>query len=197
MPLSFQSDSHGQIAFGFFNIEADMLLLEHYFFFANDFCRLVCELARDPDSISRTIQIKGFHIKDRDKIGDLMGAIHGIRFKGFIGEIYKKFAFPGDQRDFKQNPLGYQTRSVVKSIIKPFSVQCDIGLTIQKSGDASICEYIFKRPVFFELIHYVLEGGYPRWKDGILPGYAAEMKECLEKCTISYFRDFDLSDIIE
>ena len=32
MPLSFSSTTHGNIAFGFFNIESDMLLLENYFF---------------------------------------------------------------------------------------------------------------------------------------------------------------------
>ncbi len=32
MPLSFRSENHGNIAFGFFNIESDMLLLENYFF---------------------------------------------------------------------------------------------------------------------------------------------------------------------
>jgi hypothetical protein len=33
MPLTFESISHGTIAFGFFNIDSDMLLLEKYFFF--------------------------------------------------------------------------------------------------------------------------------------------------------------------
>jgi hypothetical protein len=31
MPLAFDTLSHGKIAFGFFNIESDMLLLEQYF----------------------------------------------------------------------------------------------------------------------------------------------------------------------
>jgi hypothetical protein len=34
MPLAFESLSHGTIAFGFFNIESDMLLLDRYFLFA-------------------------------------------------------------------------------------------------------------------------------------------------------------------
>jgi len=38
MPLAFDSSSHGKIAFGFFNIETDMLLLENYFIFATQFC---------------------------------------------------------------------------------------------------------------------------------------------------------------
>jgi hypothetical protein len=37
MPLAFESLSHGAIAFGFFNIETDFLLLERYFFFADSF----------------------------------------------------------------------------------------------------------------------------------------------------------------
>lgn len=31
MALAFDSLSHGRIAFGFFNIETDMILLEHFF----------------------------------------------------------------------------------------------------------------------------------------------------------------------
>lgn len=45
MPLAFESLSHGAIAFGFFNIESDMLLLEHYFFFATDFCEHIRAMA--------------------------------------------------------------------------------------------------------------------------------------------------------
>ena len=45
MPLSFHSLSHGTVAFGFFNIESDMLLLDRYFFFATDFCAHVSDLA--------------------------------------------------------------------------------------------------------------------------------------------------------
>ena len=31
MPLEFESLSHGKMAFGFFNIETDMILLNEYF----------------------------------------------------------------------------------------------------------------------------------------------------------------------
>lgn len=41
MPLAFESLSHGTIAFGFFNIESDMLLCDRYFLFADEFCRYV------------------------------------------------------------------------------------------------------------------------------------------------------------
>jgi len=43
MLLAFDSTSHGRIAFGFFNIESDMLLLDHYFSFASDFCSALSE----------------------------------------------------------------------------------------------------------------------------------------------------------
>ena len=45
MPLAFDSISHGSIAFGFFNIESDMLLCDHYFLFADEFCRYVEDIA--------------------------------------------------------------------------------------------------------------------------------------------------------
>lgn len=41
MPLEFESLSHGRIAFGFFNIETDMILLNQYFLFAEDFCHSI------------------------------------------------------------------------------------------------------------------------------------------------------------
>ena len=47
MPLAFESLSHGTIAFGFFNIDSDMLLLEKYFLFATDFCRQILDLAEN------------------------------------------------------------------------------------------------------------------------------------------------------
>ena len=37
MPLEFDSLSHGKISLWFFNIEADMILLEHYFLIARIF----------------------------------------------------------------------------------------------------------------------------------------------------------------
>ena len=48
MPLAFESLSHGTIAFGFFNIESDMLLMDQYFFFVDDFCSNVEKIATAP-----------------------------------------------------------------------------------------------------------------------------------------------------
>jgi hypothetical protein len=77
MPLAFESLSHGAIAFGFFNIESDMLLLEHYFFFATDFCEHIRAMAAMEGGaiLERTIPV--IHIPSREDIGDLMGPSMG------------------------------------------------------------------------------------------------------------------------
>jgi hypothetical protein len=86
MPLAVESLSHGTIAFGFFNIESDMLLLNRYFIFAEDFCSNAGKIAKNggdqPYNACWPIQFIGA-VED---IGDLTGAIHGVRFSGFIGE---------------------------------------------------------------------------------------------------------------
>ena len=46
MPLAFESLNRGTIAFGFFNIDTDLLLLQQYFLFADDFCGASCPNSR-------------------------------------------------------------------------------------------------------------------------------------------------------
>ena len=121
MPLSFRSKHHGNIAFGFFNIESDMLLLEKYFFFADRFCEWMIELSTQGNEAYTGLNCTVFHISDPHDIGDLMGAIHGMRFTGFMGPLYRRFPFPKDPLDFKQNPEGFQTRESVTSEMKPFA----------------------------------------------------------------------------
>ncbi len=45
----------------------------------------------------------------------------------------------------------------------------------------SIAEYLFTKDAFHQLIRYVWLGGYPRWKDGLCPGYVTELKDHLQK----------------
>ena len=111
MPLVFDSISHGTIAFGFFNIESDMLLLNHYFLFASDFCKYVEDIVEWNDEESYVSTWPIYYIESSEGIGDLMGAIHGIRFSGFIGELYQRYPFPKESDDFKQNPVGFQTQT--------------------------------------------------------------------------------------
>ena len=188
MPLSFRSKSHSNIAFGFFNIESDMLLLEKYFFFADDFCRWVNQMAKEDDSGIKSFEYPVYYIADPNDIGDLMGAIHGMKFTGFIGKLYTLFPFPDDPKAFKQNPKGVATRQVVRSHIESVSKIQDISIEIYMDDQAKIGSYVFDKNVFHELINYVWKGGYPRWKDEVRPQYVIDMKECIEKSSNSFFK---------
>jgi len=72
MPLEFESISHGPIAFGFFNIDTDMLLLEHCFLFADEFCNYISEMAKGKSKGSHTMVWKVYHIEKRTEVGNLM-----------------------------------------------------------------------------------------------------------------------------
>ncbi len=181
MPLSFTSESHGDIAFGFFNIESDMLLLEKYFFYADVFCEWIKQIAANDMTGVPTISSRVHIIDDSGDIGDLMGAIHGIRLTGFIGELYKLFPFPSDPASFKQNPEGFLTKEIVNKKIKRFSEQTDLTITFPEENKIKIGPYLFDISVFHELIRYVWQGGYPRWKDEIRPEYVLDMKDDIIK----------------
>lgn len=77
MPLSFPTRDRGPIAFGFFNIETDLLLLEQYFFFACDFCAAIPRIAKEEHSDESFVGWPGFEIQERGRIGDLMGSKGG------------------------------------------------------------------------------------------------------------------------
>jgi hypothetical protein len=195
MPLAFESLSHGTIAFGFFNIESDMLLLDRYFIFAEDFCSYTGKIAKNggdhPYNACWPIQF----IEAVEDIGDLMGAIHGVRFSGFIGELYRRFPFPRRKEDFKQNPKGSQTRSLVSGIIEKFAQPREISVAISpERGEVEIGVYRFKRVQFQELIKYVWRGGYPRWKDEIRPGYVAVMRNNISQNRTGIFEGIVFED---
>jgi len=182
MPLEFESISHGKITFGFFNIETDMILLNQHFLFAEDFCEYISQAARANENVFKTSwEVYSFRNREED-IGNLMGAIHGVDHRGFIGEVYKLFPFPGRQEDFKQNPEGFKTRSLIESIILKYVSKTSIIFEIdQKSQHIAIGEYLLDKFSFHELIRYIWEGGFPRWKDGIRPGYVMKMKKGIEE----------------
>ncbi|MCF8092182.1 MAG: hypothetical protein K9K40_06940 [Desulfotignum sp.] len=184
MPLSFNSASHGPVAFGFFNIASDMLLLEQFFFFCDDFCDWVTTLAEKPSPCFLDCGV--FHIKTAQDTGDLMGAIHGIRFTGFIGRVYEQFPFPQDPALFKQDPTGHRTRQKMQKMIALFaakkSVQVGCDNTHFRFGP-----YVFTQAVFHELIRYVRQGGYPRWEKGIRPACVNTMAARLQKTGNRFF----------
>lgn len=182
MPLAFESLSRGTVAFGFFNIDTDLLLLQQYFLFADDFCRHLVHMAekKGQDPFETAWQV--YSIDDPGKVGDLMAAIHGIRYTGFIGEVYKRFPFPKREADFKQKPDGFQNRDSIISLLEKWALRETISVRVdQQHETVSIGEYLFTKMVFHQLVQYVWVGGYPRWRDGIRPGYVMEMKDALEK----------------
>ena len=182
MPLAFESLSHGTIAFGFFNIESDMLLLDQYFIFADDFCRNIEKMAGFPGGKTGEDIWQVYHIGDPQQIGDLQGAIHGVHYTGFIGEVYRRFPFPELAADFKQKPDGFQNRSVVNEIIQEFAQEVEIKITIAEDARViDIGAYSFLHNIFHELINYVWRGGYPRWKDEIRPKSVMSMKHTLSQ----------------
>jgi hypothetical protein len=178
------------VAFGFFNIESDMLLLEHYFFFAEDFCGWISDMAQKEAVSVIPTSWPVFDIPLRENIGDLMGAIHGVHFTGFIGKLYQLYPFPANQEDFKQNPDGDKTRREVEALIKGYADEKDIPVLLDTSkGEAVFGEYCFSRPVFHALLSYVWQGGYPRWRDETPPAYVRNMKEAVEEHSAGVFEE--------
>ncbi|MBC8420329.1 MAG: hypothetical protein H8E10_17225 [Desulfobacterales bacterium] len=193
MPLAFDSISHGTIAFGFFNIDSDMLLLDRYFFFATEFCSHITQIAENcvPGPYKTSWDV--YHIPNPGDIGDLMGAIHGIHYTGFIGEVYLRFPFPKRPGDFRQKPEGYRTRGHVEGTIKQFASLLEIKFVInEKTEEVSIGPYRFAKASFQKLIGYVWQGGYPRWKDEIKPDYVMAMKETIDTSRCSIFSGLHL-----
>jgi hypothetical protein len=194
MPLAFESISHGTIAFGFFNIDSDMLLLDRYFFFSTAFCGHIDEIAAWEPNESKQLPWQVYHIPDPQRIGDLMGAIHGVHFAGFIGEVYQKYPFPQKETDFKQKPEGTRTQDIVETIIEKYGKSTEVLFTMDEAqNEVAIGPYRFSRSSFQALIRYVWEGGYPRWKDEQPPDYVLAMKDRILVSGCALFQGLDLS----
>jgi hypothetical protein len=181
MPLAFRSINRGGIAFGFFNIETDLLLLDQYFFFAGEFCDFMGMLAEGGEGAmpERTFPVD--FIRDRQNIGDLMGAIHGVRFSGFIGDVYRRFPFPSRQEDFQQKTEGFKQRQVIAALLNGYAEKIDINFSADAASErVQLGELLFTKTVFQELILYVWLGGAPRWKEWKRPAYVLQMKEKVE-----------------
>ena len=195
MPLTFRSLNHGNIAFGFFNIESDMLLLENYFFFSTAFCRHLSRLAEEADLDSAMDLFPVYVIDNPGDIGDLMGAIHGLHFTGFIGDVYRRFPFPDSLRYFKQNPACVRTQNMMKKLISRYARPDRIRFSAGKRGyEMTIGDYRFSRAAFHQMVEYVWVGGYPRWKDMNRPRHVRSMKTVLLKSPQDVFAGLRLSD---
>jgi hypothetical protein len=177
MPLAFQSMSHREVAFGFFNVETNMILLNNYFFFSDDFCAGVSALADFTALEGAHVDVDSYVLAEKD-VGNLTGAIHGFDFSGFIGETYRKFPFPREMERFRQSPDGHRTRRIIEDIITKYAGLTRTRLIAdQYSQTFQVGPFIFERRVFAELLDYLWLGGMPRWNDGIRPPYVLEMKD--------------------
>jgi hypothetical protein len=195
MPLAFESISHGTIAFGFFNIDSDMLLLDRYFFFSTQFCRHIEKLAMQNPLGAFTSSWQGYVISDSARIGDLMGAIHKIRYTGFIGDVYRRFPFPKNDIDFKQKPEGDQTHDLMTAMIQKYGTPVDTPLVFDPSTEQmAIGPYQFTLAQFNALIRYVWLGGYPRWRDDSPPAYVIRMKAAINNSPHHLLRNPELAD---
>lgn len=194
MPLLFQSLSHGEIPFGFFNIETDMILLNNYFFFASDMADNVIKFA-EHDGVMSQEQLWSAYVLNEGQIGNLMGAISGVIFQGFIGEVYTHFPFPHEPEKFKQNPEGHKTRVFVEGIMAHYESLSSIKIMIDSSTQTvRIGEYLFSKPGFHALLGYLWMGGYPQWKDGIRPAYILHMRQAVEDSANLLFHNITVFD---
>jgi len=192
MPLEFESMSHGKVAFGFFNIETDMILLNDYFLFARDFCHDMIQAAENNHEVYEA-SWEVYQIENGADIGNLTGAIYGIDHRGFIGEVYKLFPFPREREKFKQKREGFKSRPQIEKLIQEYGKRITISfITNQREDKVSFGEYVFSRAAFQELIKYVWVGGFPRWKDEIHPDYVTAMKKKIEQSNNRLFNDLRL-----
>ncbi len=181
MPLVFESLNRGPVAFGFFNIETDMLLLEQYFLFGSEFCAHVAEMAKTLPHKNFKAKWPVYAIEDPVDIGDLMGAIHGTRHTGFIGDLYRRYPFPQQPEAFKQQPEGYLNQAVARDMISKYARPVQLPVeTRRQSLAVNMGEYTFSRDTFQALIKYVWGGGYPGWREDIRPDYVLAMKAQIE-----------------
>jgi hypothetical protein len=191
MPLTYRSVSHGDVAFGFFNIETDLMLLNTIFFFAGDFCEAISEIADLKAHEPAHGELPSYVLPPKD-IGNLSGAIDGVDHSGFIGATYKMFPFPREARLFKQNPEGFKTRETMKELIRDYAAPTRTRLIADRYSDNFMMgPYIFLKEAFAGLLDYVWVGGMPHWKDDVRPQYVLAMKEKVLASAHPTFRGLD------
>ncbi len=168
MPLLHSSTSHGEIAFGFYNIEIDALLLDGLFFYCTDFCQVMGKLSLEPGEA----EIAGYRFNDPAAIGDFHGAIEGINFTGYMGELFRRWPMPETPDLFRQNLAGEERRDESEAILARHAGAETIICRRNKGGVVEIGAFIFSPGQFLDLIRYVRRGGYPTWEgyeDGKAP----------------------------
>ena len=132
--------------------------------------------AEDLPAFRGNWDIHDIHVPE--EIGDLMGAIHGVKYTGFIGDVYRQYPFPQKPEDFKQKPEGYKTRKKIQALIAGYSIRSRVDVTVNGAArEIQIGDYLFSFSTFQELIKYVWQGGYPQWKNEERPAYVLSMQK--------------------
>jgi len=178
MPLAHRTLSHGMVAFGFFNVKCDCLLLNNYFFFASDFCAWVKTWAKEGPPAEGSESI--FLIENPGDIGSRAWGEQGLRHHGFMSALYERFPFPEAPGGFKQQPEGWQERAEVESILREYATVKEMAVVFDPGKESiTLGEYDFDRPGFGELLDYVWRGGMPMWRDDTRPQYVLDMIEAV------------------
>lgn len=178
MPLGHRSLSHGVVAFGFFNVDTDCLLLNNVFFFASDFCAWVQRWATEGPPQEERVPVYVIH--NQSDIGNLHWSIQGHDHHGFIPHVHRIYPFPAAPEDFKQKPEGWQVRDVIEPILREYASLEDMVVRFDEAkGLIHLGEFIFDRSGFRELLDYVWRGGMPMWRANERPQYVLDMIEAV------------------
>ncbi len=172
MPLAFDSLNHGSVAFGFFHIETQMLILETRLFWAREFCGLMRRLARDGRP-GRGEALPGW-VVESSSLGDLHGAIAGTRLHGFFGALYRRWPFPDSPEAFRQQPVGLAPPDEVEAELLRWGRARDLAVGFGRDG-LDLDGVRFSPAQASALVDYVWRGGMPGWAGGRRPGYVLEM----------------------
>ncbi len=193
MPLAFNSLSHGTVAFGFFHIETQMLLLDRLFFWACDFCRVVTGLAQEQSGEVFQTEMAAFEITSPQDFGDLHGAIAGTALHGFLGALYRRWPFPRDPGRFRQKPQGAAPDEVVLAELGRYGRPRTMAVRAHAGhGTFDLGDYVFSRSGLQALVDYVWRGGMPGWQEARRPEYLEQAARILRQSDSPWFQGLDL-----
>jgi len=186
LPLAFDTINAGTVAFGYFNIDTDLLLLDRQFFFSGALCKAVSGLAEG----ATERDVEGYAIDDPADVGNVMGAIHGVDRSGFIGAVYGLYPFPARREDFWQRAAGEDHRAEIEPLLERWARPTRFGVRWRPEvPEVVIGELRFEPAWFRELVAYVWRGGYPRWLDDRRPDCVVAMREAIERSSHPLFAD--------